>query len=71
MPTYTCFVHCSHQQVIFGFQSTASQSIGSGRQVDGGGEPAARSDSLPPDSEGERGKKYQRRTYGLKKHWGK
>lgn len=44
-------------RVILGSQSTASQPIGSGCQVAGGRKPAARSDSLLPDSEGERERK--------------
>lgn len=58
VPLGTCFVHCSHS-IIFGFQSTASQPIVLVYRcwVDGGRELAAKCYSLPPDSEGERGKK--------------
>ena len=48
--------------VRLGSQPTACQPVGSWCQVAGGREPAARSDSLPPDSEGERGRKCQTRT---------
>lgn len=43
-------------RVIFGSQSTASQPVGSGCPVHGGRELVARSDSVPPDSQDERGK---------------
>lgn len=62
--------------MIFGSQSTASQPAGSGCQVNGGRELAARNDSMSPDSQGERGKKMsdedlKTKTLGEIKSWGR